>query len=158
MTISPRRLMRHVVEASKIREMLGDSDAAFVLSTIEGETDLLESVDAYCDLILADDALIERAEERVKRMKKRNEDRRKVMVQMMEILPEPFSHSLQRPGYTASIYYRSRAKIDAAELPSEYFNKPTPNRVMIEREMSKGNEVRGCSWDNASPTLTIRKD
>ena len=71
---SSYRIEQAMSAAMQIRAMLGDTeDEKLLADTIDGETDVLEILDRLVEQALADEALVEGARERIKRLEARPE-------------------------------------------------------------------------------------
>lgn len=144
-------------ELSKIdhlRELLGsDAEPQLLLDTIEGETNLLEHLDEIVRAIIVDEGYAEIVRERIKRLETRAAKRRAVVLQIMERMS---LKKAERPEYTLSV---------AAGVPSVHITHPdlislgyqrmSPDKAAIARDLKQGIPVDGAQLSNAPPVLRI---
>ena len=153
MDISPRRLNAAMSAASRLISELPD-DEQLRLDTIEGETDVMEILDAYVQEVVADEYLAEVARDRAKRLEARAERRRNIVCQMIEALE--IRDPLQRPLYTASLAYRSKPMVlNADELPKDYVREAV-DMIKLGKALHADVRVPGAALSNPAPVLTLR--
>ena len=152
--ISPARLMRALTAAHEALAALpADADELLRYSTIEGESGALELMDSIAASVEADELLVQRAKERIKRLEARAERRRGVIGYMLEALELP---SIERPLYTASLSHHPRVVVlDQAALPDEY-RRTAPDMAKLGTALRGGEAVPGATLSNGPPVLTLR--
>lgn len=145
----------------QLKEIFGDdSDLDLLRDTIEGETDLHETVDRVLEQMAADEAHvagIERFAQTMAARKKRIEDRLGTMGTMLknalEIIEAP---RLERP--LALIFTRAKpAKVDVtdeAAIPSIYYKTPDP--VLSKTELLKALKDRRDTLQQKHDEITER--
>ena len=150
MTVNPARLMEAVVAAQQAIEGLPE-DERLIAGTVEGETELFELMDRYAEAALADKALIQKAEERLDRIKARADRHQDVVRRILDAVG---ISKLQRPLYSAFFTHRTSVTVtDAAEVPEEYRR---PDKVAIGAALRRGDDVPGAVLSNAMPSLTLK--
>jgi hypothetical protein len=151
---SSYRIEQAMSAAMQIRAMLGDTeDEKLLADTIDGETDALEILDRLAEQALADEALVEGARERIKRLEARADRRRHIVLQMMEAMG---LSKLERSLFTASVTHRSKAIVsDQSELP-DAFIRHAPDLVALGKALRSGEQIPGASLSNPSPSLVLR--
>ena len=150
---SAYKLEQAMSAAMQIREMLGDTeDEKLLADTIGGETDALEILDRMVEQALADEALVDRARERIKRLEARADRRRHIALQMMEAMG---LKKLERALATLSVSYRTKPIItDASLLPAELL-RTAPDMHAVAKALKDG-PVAGAEISNATAVLTLR--
>ena len=130
-----------------------DEDYGLLISTIEGESDILEVLDRVVEHAVADKKLAEAARERAKRIEARADRARDIatrIVEALEISP------LERPVYTASLTFPRKPLVtNADELPDTYI-RHAPDMVAIGKALRAGETIPGAELKNPEPQLTIR--
>src|SRR5438045_2374280 len=117
MSISPRRIEAAVSEAMQLLAELPGDDERLRHDSLEGETRFFAVLDDLAELALADARLVELAQERIKRLEERAERHRDILRRMLEAVE---LSKAERPLYTASIGYRTKAIVtDRAALPDD---------------------------------------
>lgn len=153
MNISPARLTAAMSAAQQLLASLPDDDERLRRDTVDGQTDALDLMDWIAEQVIADEALVERARERAKRLEQRADKRREIIARMLEALD--LREPLQRALYTASLTYRSKPQvIDADLLPREYFREAV-DLIKLGKALHDG-EVPGATLSNPMPSLTLR--
>jgi hypothetical protein len=143
--------------------MLAD-DPDLLLDTIEGETGLMEVIDA---MILADLADVEHIAglkraamtlaERKSRIERRVETRRALIEQAMTLMDQK---KLKRPGGTLTLSDRApKVEVfDESVIPSRFFKtEPKLDREALKEAVMAGEHVPGAVKTNGSVSLTIRR-
>ena len=152
-SLSPRRLEAAMSAAMQLIAQLPDDDETLRRDTVEGETDALAMMDQIAERVMADEALVERARERAKRLEARADRHREIITQMMAALELT---KLDRALFTASIAYRSKAMVtDADQLPDDYIRHAV-DMVKLGKALHAGTAVEGAMLSNPAPVLTIR--
>jgi len=152
--INPRRLEQAISAAMRIRQTLLTDDDKLLTDTIDGETDAIALLDAIVEQALADEALVETARERIKRLEARADRRRGIVLAMLEALE---LHKVERPLFTASVSHRSKPLVsDPAVLP-EAFIRRAPDMILLAKALRGGETIDGAVLSNPQPVLTIRK-
>lgn len=145
------------------RECLEDPD--FVIDLAEGETSLLEAIDALAHADLIDESLIagvEKAEEalalRKQRFSARRQARRGIIEQALLILEVK---KLERPVATLTIAERAgKVEIDdESAIPARFWlaGDPKLDRKALKAAMDAGEAVHGAHISNGFASLTIRR-
>lgn len=147
------KLEQAMSAAMQIREMLGDTeDEKLLADTIGGETDALEILDRLVEQTLADEALVDSARARIKRLEARADRRRNIVLQMMEAMG---LKKLERALATLSVSYRTKPIItDASLLPVELL-RTAPDMHAVANALKDG-PVAGAETSNATAVLTLR--
>ena len=150
---SPRRLMAAVSAAQQAIAAAGDRiDPQLRADTIEGESEALELMDRYADLVLADEHLASLARYKAIQLEKRAAAHRGVVERMLIALE--LSEPVQRTTYTASLTYRDTAIVtDRTLLPSEVLR---PDMRLIAKVLRDGQPVPGAELSNPQPHLMIK--
>jgi hypothetical protein len=140
------------------------ADPDLLLDMIEGETDLLETVDALLLAELADAAGIEALDGaigvlkgRQQRLEARQATRRALLEQALMLLERK---KLERPTATISLTERAPAVRvdDESAIPARFFvNKPTLDKKALNEAVKAGEDVPGVSMSNGSVSLTVRR-
>ena len=143
--------MAAVVAAQQAIEGLPE-DERLVADTVEGETELFELMDRYAEAALADKALIQKAEERLDRIKARADRHQDVVRRILDAIG--VTKSLQRPLYTATFAWRTHVTVtDPDAVPDEYRR---PDKVEIGRALRSGHDVPGAVLSNPQPSLSLK--
>ena len=153
--------------AEKLKASLADAlalDPDLLLDTMEGETSLLDIVDALLLSELADAAHVEALKEakstldaRKQRYEARQATRRALIEQAMMLLERK---KLERPTATLSLSERApTVKVeDESAIPSRFFtSKPVLDLVAVKDAVKSGEDVPGAILTNGSVSLTIRR-
>ena len=143
--------MAAVVAAQQAIEGLPE-DERLLIDTIEGETQLWELMDRFAEQALADKALIDKAEQRMARLKARADRNQDVVRRILDAVG--VTTSLQRPLYTAMFTHRSSVKItDETAVPTEYLR---PDKIEIGKALRSDKDVPGATLSNSPPSLTLK--
>ena len=136
-----------------ISQLPDDEDYGLLISTIEGESDILEVLDRVVEHAISDKKLAELARERASRIEARSVRAREIardIVEALEVSP------LERPVYTASLTWpRKPVVTNAEELPDTYI-RHAPDLVAIGKALRAGETIPGAELKNPEPQLTIR--
>jgi hypothetical protein len=102
---------------------------------------------------VADEALVGRGKERLRRIEARAERHRTILKAMMEEIAE----KVERPLATLSIGTGPRAVIitDQAALPEFYFRR-APDKIALGKDLKAGKQIEGAELANGMPVLTMR--
>ena len=150
-SLSIQNAMRAAMEA--ISQLPDDEDYGLLLSTIEGESDILEVLDRVVEQAISDKKLAELARERASRIEARSVRAREIardIVEALEVSP------LERPIYTASLTWpRKPVVTNADELPDTYI-RHAPDLVAIGKALRAGETIPGAELRNPEAQLTIR--
>jgi hypothetical protein len=151
---SSHAIQNAVVAAQQaISALPDDEDYGLLISTVEGESDVLEVIDRVVEAAIADAKLVELARERARRIEERAKRTRNVALQIIEALG---ISPLERPLFTASVsYHRELGSLNEAELPDEWFRR-APDKIAIAKALRAGQDIPGASLGNDQPRLTIR--
>lgn len=143
-------------------EALDDPELMMILA--EGETGLLELLDAMLMADLHDDALISGLKTqkdtlavRLHRLQERRESRRTILEQALLLLQRK---SLERPIATLTLANRPPALIidEEAQIPARFFDlKPVLNKRLAKEALEAGEDVPGARLSNGCVTLTVRR-
>lgn len=145
-------------------EQLAEGDEDLMLDMIEGETSLLECIDALLLRNAADRALVEGTDKviadlqaRKDRVKRRMEFDRALIEQAM--MTAEIS-KIERPAATLSLANRapSLRLENEADIPAEFWTAGAPklDRKALTDALKSGRPVPGAALSNAAPTLTVR--
>ena len=136
-----------------ISQLPDDEDYGLLISTIEGESDIIEVLDRVVEHAIADRKLADLARERAKRIDARADRARDIardIVEALEVSP------LERPVYTASLTWpRKPVVTNADELPPAYI-RHAPDLIAIGKALRAGETIPGAELKNPAPMLTIR--
>jgi hypothetical protein len=163
------KLRRETEAAKQLVTMLktsGDADDEnLVADSIEGETDLMEAIEATLDEIDLEEAMVrgledkmEDFDERKQRIKKRIERQRAAIEQAMVICDR---EKIMLPTATLSLRKVPRAVIidNEADIPSDYFVipkvEPRLDRKALKEALTDGATIDGAHLDNGSVTLQV---
>jgi len=130
-----------------------DEDYGLLISTVEGESDILEVLDRVVEHAVADSKLAELARLRARRIEARADRARDIATRIVEALA---ISPLERPVYTASITYPRKPLVtNADELPREYIRE-SADMIAIGKALRAGETIPGAELRNPEPQLTIR--
>jgi len=130
-----------------------DEDYGLLISTVEGESDILEVLDRVVEHAVADSKLAELARLRARRIEARADRARDIATRIVEALA---ISPLERPVYTASITYPRKPLVtNADELPPEYIRQ-SADMIAIGKALRAGETIPGAELKNPEPQLTIR--
>lgn len=143
-------------------ELLDDGELMMILA--EGETSLLEALDAMLEADLADDGLIVGLKQnrdtmavRLHRLEERRRSRRAILEQALLLLERK---SLERPCATISLSERVPSLVveEEAQIPARFFDlKPSLNRRLVKQALEAGEDIAGAKLSNGCVTLTVRR-
>jgi hypothetical protein len=130
-----------------------DEDYGLLLSTIEGESDILEVLDRVVEHAVADAKLAELARLRARRIEARSDRARDIATRIVEALGVS---PLERPVYTCSLTFPRKPLVtDEEALPSAYI-RHAPDMIAIGKALRAGETIPGAELKNPAPLLTIR--
>lgn len=169
MSGSPIVQVRHETERwAELKAAINadDLDAQTVMDTLEGETELLESLLALAtrvveienEMLPGLDAYLAALASRRARLKQSATTLRTIVLTSMERagISEPIKGSL----FTLAMNRRAPGLVitDEAEIPSEFFVDADPklDRKRLKDALKEHTLVPGASLDNGSTSLTIR--
>ena len=160
--------LRQQAEAARalianFNDILGDDEDA-KLDAIEGETDLLETVDIALNRIL----LLESLEEGLKIHANNISDRRSRMKKQAEFLRTAIGVALAQSDITSlelpmATLSRKAVPVSAiiteeADLPSEFLKTEVKvDKSAVLKALKAGDEVPGATLSNGGETIQIRK-
>jgi hypothetical protein len=149
--ISPYKLERAMAAVSRLKAELASQDSDMILASIESETSALELMDLVIEAVVADEALIEKAEARMRRITARANRHRLILKAMMEQIAE----RVERPLATLSVSHRTEVVEVPTneELPSMFF-RTTPDKTMIAKTLRGGGKLPGYEL-REKPDLTM---
>ena len=142
--------MRAAMEA--ISQLPDDEDYGLLLSTIEGESDILEVLDRVVEHAISDNKLAELARERARRIEARSDRAREIATRIVEALGVS---PLERPIYTASIMQIRKSIVTDAMAVPDKFSRTTIDMIALGKALRAGEEVPGAELSNAEPSLRI---
>lgn len=170
-TLSPvsatYRIDREAEAAKGLRESLAklaEGDEELMLDMIEGETSLVECIDALLlrgaadkSLAVGIDAVMADLQARKARVEKRIAFDRALIEQAMMVAEIT---KLERPAATLSLSNRQAAlRVDnEADIPAEFWitGAPKLDRKALSAALKEGRAVTGAALSNAAPSLTVR--
>ena len=161
------RINREAEAAASLRAslaQLADGDEDLMLDMIEGETSLVECIDALLVRMASDRALVEGTarvvsdlEERARRVEKRISFDRTLIEQALATAEIT---KLERPVATLSLANRPAAlRVESeADIPAEFWTTGAPklDRKALSAALKEGRPIPGAVLSNAAPSLTIR--
>lgn len=167
MSFDPQAIEREARAAAGLREslrQLGENDETLALDMIEGETSLVECIDALLLANAHDGATVTGIavvmadlDDRAARVQKRI-DMRRALVEQALLTAE--IKKLERPAATLSMANRpaSVTVADEASIPAEFWiaGAPKLDRKALKAALTEGRPVPGASLTNAAPSLTVR--
>lgn len=162
-----RKLMRETEAAKKLISDLPTDDEQLVADSIEGETGLLEAIDAAlseideCEiLIVGIDEKLKVLETRKKQQKDRS-DRIRTLIERAMLETEQFS--LRLPTGTITLRKVAPALVinNEADIPARFWveqERPAPKLDKKSlAEAIKSETIPGASLDNGTVSLSIRR-
>lgn len=158
---------REAEAAKSLRESLAklaEGDEELMLDMIEGETSLVECIDALLlrgaadrSLVVGIEAVSSDLQTRKARVEKRIAFDRALIEQAMVIAEIP---KLERPAATLSLANRqaSLRVENEADIPAEFWiaGAPKLDRKALSAALKEGRAVTGAALSNAAPSLTVR--
>jgi len=149
----------HAIEAAMsaameaISALPDDEDYGLLISTVEGESNILEVLDRVVEHAVADSKLAELARLRARRIEARADRARDIATRIVEALA---ISPLERPVYTASLSFPRKPLVtNADELPPEYIRQ-SADMLAIGKALRAGETIPGAELKNPEPQLTIR--
>lgn len=157
---TPQQIAAARAEAEAVVALFRDQpdDLQLRLDTAEGETGVLDMLDALAELVVADELLVERLMQRKQRLEARADKHREWFQQIFSALGGGTMH---RPLYTATLRdgVQQPRIVDEALVPDEFW-KRNVDRVALgkaAREAAKaGAKIPGTELSNAPPVLQIK--
>lgn len=152
--LSPRAIEEAMSAAMRLlATMPPDSCDDLIRDTLEGQTEFFEKLDALVEQAIADSKLSDMASERAKRLEKRADKPRAIILAMLEALA---LRTVERPLYTATVSHTAKAMVtDAEQLPDEFVRRAA-DMIAIRKALTHGEAVSGATLSNPQPVLTIR--
>lgn len=172
MSTAEHMIARNTEAAKKllanIRASGDGDDAELIADTIEGETDLLETIAGALDeidegeiIITGGEAKIEQIQGRVSATKKRNDRIRAAIEQAMIATDQT---TLRLPTATITLSKRAPGLIitNEADIPADYWveqERPAPklDKKSLLSDLKDKKSVSGATLDNGSYSLTLRR-
>lgn len=143
-------------------ETLDDPELMMVVA--EGQTSLLEFLDALLEADADDESLIaalKRSKDtmavRLHRFEERRQSRRVVLEQALLLLDRK---SLERPTATITLSDRAASLVveEEAQIPARFFDlRPVLNRRMAKEALEAGETFAGARLSTGVMTLTVRR-
>jgi len=152
--ISPYKLERAMSAVARLKAELAEQDADMILASIESETNALELMDKVIEAVVADEALVDKAEARMKRITARANRHRLILKAMMQEIAE----RVERPLATLSVSHRTElAEVPTnEELPSTFL-RSAPDKTLITKTLRSGGQVPGYELrEKPDMTMTLR--
>lgn len=150
-----------------LKEIGADDDADLVSDSIEGETGLVEAIDAAlaeideCEILITGLKAKETSFEGRRKQIENRAERIRAAIEQAMLITEQFSMKL--PSATLSLAKRAPALVilNEADIPADYWveqERPAPNldKKALAAAVLAGN-VPGASLDNGSLSLTVRR-
>jgi hypothetical protein len=172
MAENTERQMHIQVEAAKkliasLHDMDATDDAELVADAIEGETGLIEALDAALAEIDECEILIAGLDEKIKAFdarKKQQKDRaERIRALIEQALVSTDMQSLRLPSATISLAKRAPGLVvtNEADIPARFWveqERPAPklDKKALADALKSG-DVPGASLDNGSFSLTVRR-
>jgi len=168
MTADIRNLSKEIAAATALKEQLrdivGEDDTQLLADMIEGETGLLETIDAILGQIGNDASLIEGIElfeakqsARKERLKKRTALMKAMLVNALDIIGQ---RKFERPIATVSLKSVAPKLVvtDEVLIPSKYFVPvdPSLDRKALADDLKDKQTIPGAELDNGGITIQIR--
>ncbi|WJR66994.1 siphovirus Gp157 family protein [Neorhizobium sp. CSC1952] len=171
--VNAERTMLIQIEAAKnllsgLRDQGIEDDAELVADTIEGETNLMEAIDAAlseideCEILIAGlDEKIKAFDARKKAQKDRAERVRALIEQALVMTDQT---SLKLPSATISLAKRAPGLVitNEADIPTRFWieqERPAPklDKKALAEALKANEEIPGATLDSGSLSLTVRR-
>ena len=164
MRLDPVKEAQAVAALRSSMEALAGEDEILLLDTIEGETGLLEAVDALLNrmtetraLIVGTEAVASELDVRKRRFEARLETDRALIEQALMIAE---LDKLERPTATLSLAKRQpRVEVQTeSDVPARFWKAADPklDKKALLDALKAGEAVPGACLSNAAPTLSVR--
>jgi len=152
---SPERISDIMRKAAELRQQLEAEgyDQHDQMLAIETEGEALELFDAYAERVVADERLAASARERAKRLERRADIHKGMLVYIMQVLRQK---RLERPLVTASMA-RGRTSLDILEadkVPAEF--RTEIDKAQLAKALKDGREVAGAQLKTGADYLVLR--
>lgn len=155
-------------EADAARDLIAElnsDDAALVHDMTEGETGLMEAIDAALDEIDGADVVIEGCKAKIAQLKERADAAERRQERVRTLLEQAMLvaglDTVKRPCATLSVSRRAPKPIytDESAIPTRFWKQPDPvlDRAAINAAVKDGEAVPGVSLSNGGTSLTIRR-
>ena len=144
-----------IMEARTLRaEFAAEDDETLIRDTLEGQTSLYEVIDQIGEDHLRDKLLIEAAEGRIRRLKKRAERRQDWLGRKLADLG--LSASQERPLFTLGLEWKSHVVVtDETAIDPRYIRR-APDKIAIGKDLRAGTFVgEGAELSNPQPSARI---
>lgn len=164
-----KRALQNEGEAARallasIRSVVGDDDVA-MQDAVEGETSLIEAVDASLDRLAEIEALNEAISSLVKSYKERadrlDNQAEQIRTAISVAMTTAGLRKLERPAGTLSLRAVPPKAIITSEvdLPSKFFIEQAPklDRKAVLDALKSGEKIPGAELSNGSETISIRR-
>ena len=153
---------------SNLRDQGANDDAELVADSLEGETNLIEALDAAlseideCEILIAGlDEKITAFDARRKMMKDRA-DRIRALIEQALVMTD--QQSLKLAGATLALSRRAAQVVIAneADIPARFWveqERPAPklDKKALAEALKENEAVPGASLDNGTISLTVRR-
>ena len=152
-SINPHKLVAAMSAVGKLKAELTGYENDDLLASIESETDALELMDRVIEHVVADEALVERGKQRLKRIEARADRHRSILKAMMEQIAE----KVERPLATLSLGTGPRTAVitDEQSVLDVYWRRSIDKAELL-KALKAGDSVQGAELSNGSTVLTIR--
>lgn len=158
-------ISQHTSEAMHLVAAIGEGDPDFVHDVIEGETGLLEAIDAAIGEIDEADIVIEGCAAKIAQLserKRKAEGRRERLRALIEqAMRTTGLDKIKLPTATLNVTMRPPAPLiaDESAVPSRFWKQPPPvlDKAAINAAIKDGETVPGVSLSNGTTSLTIRR-
>lgn len=151
--VSPDRLMAAMAEAMKLRDEIGDDDQKLLHDVIDGQTNAFGILDKLAAQAVADRLLVERGEQRLKRIGARADRARDTIKRMMDALGLT---RLERDLVTITVSDGPRGVrvTDETAIPDAYIRRSVDKQA-LGKDLRAGATVEGAELANGQPVLKI---
>lgn len=152
---SQPQIENFIMEARKLRaEFAEEEDETLIHDTLEGQTSLYEAIDQIGEDHLRDKLLIEAAEARIRRLKKRAERRQDWLGHKLADLG--LSTSQERPLFTLGLEWKSHVVVTNENSLDPRYIKHSPDKIALGKDLRAGTFVgEGAEMSNPQPSARI---
>lgn len=165
--------IRRETEAAKallaaLADELGD-DSGAIIDAVEGETGLLEAIDAALAGIDEAEMMLAGLSEHIRKMQERKaatatrRDRLRALIEQAMAVCD-IKGPIRRPTATLSLGKTAPALVidNEADIPATFFVPPKPappslNKTALKQALDDGAEIPGARLDNGGVSLKIRR-
>jgi len=143
------------MEARRLRsEFAAEEDETLIHDTLEGQTNLYEAIDQIGEDHLRDKLLIEAAEARIKRLKRRADRRQEWLGRKLADLG--LSTSQERPLFTLGLEWKSHVVVTDENALAPRYVRHAPDKIVIGKDLRAGTFVgEGAELSNPQPSARI---